>query len=171
MPTKRKADDVVEEQQETTPVENEIDVLDPEFAVVELESGLEVRVERLKLRQLMKLVKIITAGGSLDVLFAMDYEDDADFIRKLLALTISSIPVAEDETFDFIRSLVVPKHYIEKPRTKAEREANEVALDDLNAEMANPEISDVITILTVLFRKEAPHISSLGKKIAALLPA
>lgn len=159
---------IEEDSDSESSVESEVDVLDPEFAVVELSSGTEVRVERLKMRQLMKLMKVLS-NGALDLLLSQDFSDNPEELTNaLVAAIVISIPESEEETITFLKSIVTPKHYIDNPISKQEKEANAEMLSKVQAEFNNPEIEDVILVMEKLFRREAPHIASLGKRIASL---
>jgi hypothetical protein len=154
-----------------TTVNTDIDTLASEPFPLTLESGTEILVQRLKTRQLMRLLKIITRGAG-DVLTELKFSSDMDaemFTGQLLGAVILSIPEAEDETIDFVKTMVLPATYIEAPRTPAEREANEVHLLALSNELDNPELGDLVTIMEQIITNEAQHMLALGKRLALLL--
>src|ERR1700759_5288091 len=96
---------------------NEIDKLDPIPDHVILKSGLRVELESLRARQFFKLLRIVTHGALPGMresgLFNMDGMDTDEFMGRLLSVTLLSIPDAEDETIDFVRSLCYPYGLIE----------------------------------------------------------
>jgi hypothetical protein len=109
-----------------TTVNTDIDTLASEPVPITLESGTEILIERLKTRQLMRLLKIVTTGAG-DVLTELKFSadmDTAEFTGQLLGAVILSIPEAEDETIDFLKTMVLPKGLIADPKSKPEREIN-----------------------------------------------
>lgn len=154
-----------------TTVNADVDTIASEPSdVITLTTGEKVRVERLKTRQMMSLLKILTRGfgGALSSLFVAEDDSDEEFAGQLLGSMIVSIPEAEEETIDFIKKMVSPADLIEDPRTKAERGSNEEAYERLGKSLDNPEIEDLFAIMEVIIRTEAPHISQLGKRLAVL---
>jgi hypothetical protein len=149
---------------------SEIDLLASEPQTVTLVSGTEVRVLRLKTRQLMKLMRILTTGAG-SALSNVQIGEDASpeqITTQLLAMLAFSIPEAEDETIDFIWSMVEPAKLISDPKSKPEHEVNEGLLANLRAEMTNPELDDLMTVIEAVVTIEGPHLASLGKRLGAL---
>src|SRR6188768_723103 len=111
----------------------------PTENVITLVSGHEVRVLRIKLRQLLRLLKILAGGaGSAMQLFNQDDSDEETATSIMLALALA-IPEAEDETVDFIQSVVLPADYIEGRRlTKADQAENEKLMEELYEVLYNP---------------------------------
>lgn len=156
-----------------TTVNIDVDTIASEPAPLVLSSGLTVLVERLKTRQMMRLMKILTrgAGSALSSLRIGEDADISEFAGQMLATVVFSIPEAEDETIDFVRCMVVPADLNLTPRTKADREANEARLMALDAEFVNPEIEDLVSVLEQVITTEAPHLVALGKRLALLIKA
>lgn len=147
----------------------EMDVLDPAASVVTLSDGRNVRVERLRTRQTMRLMKILTRGAG-DALGTIDFSAGADEAGPaLLAAVIFSIPEAEDETIDFVRSMISPADLITDPHSKPEREVNAGLHAALDAAFDNPDLDDLVTVLERVIEVETPHLVALGKRLAALL--
>lgn len=148
----------------------DLDTLLSEPETVELVSGTKVKVQRLKTRQLLRLLRVLTrgAGPSLSQI-RFDADDQSAMSAQIMGLVLMSIPEAEDETVDFVLSMVTPHGFVEAPKTAKEREANEKLFHDLAVEMDNPEIDDLIGILEVVIKAETPHIAALGKRLATLL--
>ena len=65
--------------------------------------------------------------------------------------------------------MVSPAGYIEKPRTPEQAQANADLYDKLVAELANPDLDDLMTIVELIVTNEAPHIMALGKRLMVLL--
>lgn len=154
---------------------DELDKLDPIPDVITLRSGLKVQLESLKARQFFKLLRIITHGalpGMRDsgLFSGMDDLDLDEFMGRLLSITVLSIPDAEDETIDFLRSMVYPVGLIErKGLNKQDVERNTILWEALDAELENPDLDDVVTIIEALVKRESEDIQALGKRLASML--
>lgn len=152
---------------------NEIDKLDPVPDTVTLRSGLVVQLESLRARQFFKLLRIITHGALPGMresgLFDMDGLDSDEFMGRLLSVTLLSIPDAEDETIEFVRSLCYPAGLIErKGLNKQDIERNQTLWEGLDAELENPDLDDLITILEAVVKRESEDIQALGKRLASM---
>lgn len=152
------------------PAETELTALQGEGDTITLTSGTEIRVERLRTRQLFKFVRILTSGAG-QILASLNLsrdQDPAEFAGQLIALTVIAIPEAEDEAIEFIRSLVTPVGLVDA-KTKADREKNIELIESVYEELENPELDDVIAIFEKVIEAEAEHIQALGKKIISLI--
>lgn len=132
---------------------------------VTLMSGQVVDIVPLKLRETMKLLKIVTrgAGAVLEQLMGeLDLNDPVAFAQTLGALVIMSIPEAENEAIEFIQAMVRPADYDNLTQEVKITEVNTL-MTDLN----NPELEDVITIVERVIRRESEDIRNLGKRVAA----
>ncbi len=147
------------------------DVLSSDPTVLTLSTGTQIRVERLKTRQLLRAVKVLTNGAA-DVMSGLqfDSEDEDGFAANILASVLFAVPEAEDETIDFVKSMVSPAGIIEHPKSKAEKALNEDLYQQLDKELFNPELEDLISIVEVIVKNEAPHIVALGKRLMLLIP-
>ena len=163
------------ENQETGPgeaKEGELETIqsDP-GAPFTLSTGTRIKIARLRTRETMSLLRILTKGAG-DVLaqtrFSLDM-DPEEFMGIFIGSVMLSVPVAEDETLEFVQRMVLPEFFIDDPRTKPERESNQQMLDALYTEMHNPELDDLLEIVERVVRAEAPHIQALGKRLAAML--
>lgn len=150
----------------------EIDTLDPQPTPLALASGTKIEVERLRTRQLMKLLRILTRGaGDLLGSLSIDAETSTEeFAGQLIGAVVISIPEAEDETIEFIQAMVSPLGLV-PVRTKGDREYNAKIGEALYEELQNPELDDLVTIIEQVVRNEAEHILALGKRLAVLLRA
>src|ERR1700744_3572830 len=90
--------------------DNELDRIDPEPASITLECGIEVHVLPLRTRQLFKMLKIITHGAGQALQNAgLDFGDEpAVFMQKMLSVVLFSIPDSEQETIEFLQSMIEP---------------------------------------------------------------
>jgi hypothetical protein len=157
----------------SNPLSPETDRLDPIPELVELVSGTKVQIQRLKLRQLFRLLRIITRGGAgyipmlREALTMSNEEDRADaFGAQLLAIALIALPEAEDEAIEFIMSVVEPDG-LTPGKDKRQRETNELLRQRLAEELFNPEPEDAIVILEAVVMREKDDLVSLGKRLSA----
>ncbi len=149
----------------------DVEVIVPEDETVTLSTGTVVRIQPLKARQFFKLLRIIThgAGGMLlNVQFSPTDTPEA-FGAKLLALVGFAIPDAEDEVIEFLLSMVEPDG-IKSGRnvTKIDRENNKALVEELTAEMDNPELEDLVTLIEAIVTREAEDLQALGKRLMTM---
>jgi len=152
---------------------NDIDTIAAEATPITLESGLEIKVERLKTRALMSLLKILTRGAA-EVLGQLRFSEDTsqeEFTGQLIGAVILAIPEAEDETIEFINRMVSPAGIKEGRLSKDDIHKNVLLEERLRAELKDPELEDLLTIVQEIVRVEAPHILALGKRLGALIQA
>lgn len=156
-----------------TPVPSETDRLDPVPEIVELVSGSKVQIQRLKLRQLFRLMRIITRGGAgylpmlREAMTVADEEARAEaFGTQLLAIALIALPEAEDEAVEFIMSVVEPEG-LTPGRDKQQRELNESLRRSLSEELFNPEPEDAIAIIEAVVMREKNDLAALGKRLSA----
>lgn len=179
MPTKKVIEpdfELVDDEESNTdenvvnlPERTEVERIEPLGETVKLESGLEVDVQPLKLRQFLKLLKVVTTGaGAAWSNFDMDLNNPDKFVNDLLALVLFAIPESEDEVVEFIQSVVLP-HEMPKGSDRATLERRVELVNDMYIELENPEPEDVITILEVLISREAEDIRKLGKRLAGMM--
>jgi hypothetical protein len=155
---------------------NEIDQLDPIPETIVFRSGMKVQLESLKGRQFLKLLRIMTHGalpGLRDSgIFQLDFDnlDVDEFIGRLLSVVVMAIPDAEDETFEFLRSMCYPVGLIERRGlNKQDVERNTLLWEALDQELENPELDDIVTIIEAVVKREAADIQALGKRLASML--
>ena len=156
----------------TKPDENEavesvasedIERVDPNGPLITLESGLEVEVKPLKMREFFKLLRIVTRGGA-ELLPTMQLtlnQGEEEFVAQFLALLFFAIPEAGEESEDFLRAMVQPAHL------KGNEKADEPKWLALEAELDNPEIADAITIIEKIVKSEAEDLKALGNRLRA----
>lgn len=150
----------------------DLSILDPETSTLVLpECGEQVVLIDLKTRQFFRLLKILTRGAG-GFLGSMNLNADGPpevFIQQLLTWTVLSIPEAEEEAIDFIKSMVLPVGlYSGRNLDKRQREQNQVAIDRLAAALDNPELEDTLAIFQAIVTKEGKDIQRLGKKLASM---
>lgn len=145
----------------------EAERLDPQpEGPVTLSSGTRIEIVPLKLRETMKLLRIIThgAGGYIGSMFdGLSMDDPAAFAQTLVTVLLMSIPDAERETVDFVKAMCIPADLPE------EKQARDAALSQLDSELDNPELDDLVTIVETVIRRESEDIRALGKRLNAAL--
>lgn len=154
----------------------EIDKLDPIPDFVILKSGLRVQLESLKARQFFKLLRIVTHGALPAVrdggLLDMEGLDAEEFLGRLMSVLLLSIPDAEDETIEFVRSMCFPAGLAEgvgrRGLNKQDVEHNTMLWEALDLELENPELDDLVTIIEAVIKREAEDIQALGKRLASM---
>lgn len=154
---------------------SEIDRLDPVPTTITLMSGMKVDIQRLKLRQLFRLLRIITRGGAQylpmlrDAFTTADDEDRSEAVGiQLMAIAIIALPEAENEAIDFLRSVIEPNG-MPVGSDKATKAAREQAYDALDKELANPEPDDAISILEAVVEREKSDLAALGKRVGTAI--
>lgn len=149
----------------------DVEVILPEDEYVTLSSGTKISLQPLKARQFFKLLRIIThgAGGMLLNMKFSGEDTPEEFGAKLLALVGFSIPDAEDEVIDFLLAMTKPVGLIEgKALNKQDREINNKLSEDLVAELYNPELEDLVTLVEAVVKREAEDLQALGKRLMAM---
>jgi hypothetical protein len=87
--------------------------------------GTPALVKRLKTREMMALLKILTRGAATTLVDFAGEADSDDFASTLIAAVIMAIPEAENETVEFVQRMVEPMGLVEGSRlSKNEREIN-----------------------------------------------
>lgn len=145
------------------PPRDEIDRLDPQPIEMRLESGTEFDLEPLKLRQFLRLLRIVTRGAA-DVLDSteLNFNNPQEFVQTFLGMVLFSIPEAEEETIDFIKSMVKPKDMTGDPKADLPK------IQALVAELDNPELEDTLTIVQAVIERESEDLRALGKRLGAM---
>lgn len=145
------------------------DALDPDLAVVELVSGRKATVLPLKTRQLLRMLRILTRGaGGLLLDYPLDFEDEEALTSQLLVVLVMAIPEAEDETIDFVKSIVEPAD-LEVSADKATQARNAEKRESLAREFDNPELDDLLSVVEAVFAQESDNLKSLGKRLRSLM--
>lgn len=136
---------------------------------VTLSNGLEVDINRLKTRETMKLLRILTRGAGYALSTFNLTDGEQEFAEQLMVAVVFAIPEAENETIEFIQAMASPSKLIMGAKSKAEKEINEELVTKYDEALTNPELEDLIVILEKVVQNEAPHIEALGKRIGLLM--
>jgi hypothetical protein len=78
-------------------------------------------------------------------------------------MVLFSIPEAENETVDFIRSMAKPKDLSGDPKKDLPR------VKALQDELFNPSLEDTLTIVQSIIERESEDLRSLGKRLGRML--
>jgi hypothetical protein len=153
-------------------VVEDADRIVPEPFRFTLRDGTEVEVERLRTRQFLRLLRILTRGG-MEVLpnLALDLRGSQEqFVVNMMLLFTFAIPEAEQEAIEFLRSMVRPVFRVpEGAGAKAIERARKDAEAHLARVFENPELDDAIGIIEAVIRREAADLMALGRRLASLL--
>lgn len=151
---------------------SDLDALDPVPEQVKLTTGTFVQLENLRTRQFFKFLRIITHGAMPALVNgqALQFDgDSSDFAARLLVLTLTSVPDAEDEAIEFIRSMCKPVGLIEGRRlNKQDMERNAELWAAVDNDLDNPELDDLLTIVEAIVKRESADIQALGKRLTAM---
>jgi hypothetical protein len=135
--------------------------------------GRKVEIQRLKLRQLFRLLRIITRGGAgyipmlQDAMAIAGDEERAEaFGTQLIAIALIALPEAEDEAVEFLMSVVEPVG-LTPGMDKKQRETNENLRRNLTEYLFNPEPEDAIIIIEAVVTRERNDLVALGKRLSA----
>ena len=132
----------------------DLSVILPDTARLEVD-GIEVRVKRLRAREVLALARIIASGlgdGVMDM--RVDWNDSEEVKGALLGMMLVALPLAEEEAIAFFRTLVVP---VDSSR------AGELA--DL---MGNPDPGVLLDLLDAVVDQEGPALLDLVGKARQL---
>lgn len=154
-----------------TAEKTEIDAIDPVSDVYVMDDGFEIRVLPLRTRQLLKLLRILTRGAAPlfeDFSGALLEGDPDEISGRLIGLMVFAIPEAEDETMEFLRSMVEPVS-LASGLSKQSREKNNAAQAEVDERMDNPGLTDVFGLVRMIISRESGELAALGKQIAAML--
>jgi hypothetical protein len=134
-------------------------------------SGFEIRVQRLRTRQLFRLLKIITHGaGNFLATIRMDPDEGTEaFIQKMITIIALSLPESEDETIDFLRIMCRPEGWVEGAKDKTTKATNDRLIGELYTYLHNPEMDDALSIIEVIVRNESSDLMSLGKRLGGMV--
>jgi hypothetical protein len=153
---------------------NELDALQAESnttssfdpdAPLKLLDGTLIAVKPLKMRELLKLLRIVTRGGAmlLPTLRFNGITTD-DFAQQFVAVILFAVPEAEIPTAEFIQSIVEPGDL--RADTKENSKYNEQQRELLLEKLENPDLEDLVTIVEAVVHNEKDDLQSLGKRLS-----
>lgn len=151
---------------------DELDSLLPSNTSLTLSNGLELEIEPLKTRELLKFLKIIThgAGSMLTHIDLSSTSSESEFLSRIMSLVVLSIPDAEEETIEFISAMTKPKGLAVGRSLNKQDTANNVAKwTELRSALDNPELEDLISILEKIVSVESSDLQALGKRLMQIV--
>jgi hypothetical protein len=166
-----------DQEPEAVTSEDEMERLDPVPDTYTFADGTTVAIERLKTRQFFKLLRIITHGG-MDALQSIRLDPNQGtevFTENLIALLIFAVPESEDETIEFLRAMVTPQQVTvpdDVPPSSAIKVADNLrvaAKTKVDSQFTNMGLDDLLGLVEVIIRREAPELKALGKRLADTL--
>lgn len=135
-----------------------------EKGFVTLSNGHRLPLRQLKAKQLFVLMRIITRGGFQlvpQLLTGMGMWTPTEFANQLIALLVWAVPEAPEATFEFLRTM------IEFPLDE-QGQLTEQGKEDVNL-LVDPEMEDVVEIITTIVMDNKDDLVSLGKKMRSAL--
>lgn len=160
LPTAASDDDPIE----ADPEKDEIQaLLENPNGPFELSSGTAVVIRQMKLREFLRLLKIISRGaGAAMAGVELDFNNPDEFAQSLLMMVLLAVPEAENETIDFIQAMVEPANLSKDKKVATDQ------LVALYTELDNPEMEDMINILGVIVASEGRDLQKLGKRLRSM---
>lgn len=149
---------------EADPEKDEIEaLLSTPNGPFELSSGTAVVVRQMNLREFLRLLRIISRGAGATLgSISLDFDNPDQFVQTLLAMILFAVPEAEQETVEFIQTIVEPANLARDPKLALEQRG--ALLDELD----NPDLEDMINILGVIVASEGRDLQKLGKRLRSM---
>jgi len=134
-----------------------LDTIAPSEGTITVD-GMNCRVKRLRMRELMKLVRVLTAGLG-EGLTRLDWSStsDEEFGQQLFGMALVGIPEAEDEFVELVQALVEPAD----PRYS----------EQVHEALDNPEAAVVVDAIGVVIEQERESFGLLLGKLRTLVGA
>jgi hypothetical protein len=120
---------------------NDLNVIAPDEETIDI-AGIRCRVRRVRLRELMLLARVITAGVGSN-LADIDLGEGEEFQSRMMALLVMAVPEAGDELVDLFRALIEPADKLTDAQTR-----------ELQRELANPDPTEALGVVEILARQE-----------------
>lgn len=117
-------------------------------------SGIDVLIRRLRTREFLALIKILThglAGGLADI--KIDTKDPEQMQANLVGMFAMALPEAVDEFVQFVFTITDPK--VETDRAR------------LAIELQNPDPGEVLDLLGIVAIQEKDDLAALAGKVQA----
>ena len=156
---------------------SDVDVIQPvpeNSRRIELSSGTVLILQELRARQFFKLLKIITHGAAPIIpSLKMDGSSVEEWTQQFLAVIMMAIPESEQETIEFIASMIKPEGLIETGPLKRklsdeETKLNDALWDAVERDLSNPKLEDMVEIIEAIVRNEAEDLKALGKRLMGM---
>jgi hypothetical protein len=138
----------------TASATEEFDVINPPEATLTV-AGVTCTVRRVRLRQLMFAIRVLTNGMN-ESLAQVEFDELGQ--QEWMALLMAAVPNAIDEFIDLINALVQPPDQISKSELEA-----------LRRELENPDPELLVDLVPIIVAQEKDTFSALLGKATALL--
>ncbi len=142
-------------EQKTVTDNSDLQVIDPKEREITV-GGVQCHVRRIKTRELMLAVRVVTSGGSY-ALQKTDFKDRG----QIAALLLMAIPEAHEEFLDLLRALITPVADDFGPTHEGYVSFTEA--------MENPPIEVSLELVEVLVEQESGTFQALWGKVENLL--
>lgn len=157
---------------------SDVDVIQPvpeNSREITLVSGTELVLQDLRARQFFKLLRIITHGAA-PLLPSLNLSGDTtpeEWTQQFLAIIMMAIPESEQETIEFIASMIKPAGLVElgplkRKLSEEEKKINDNLWDAVERDLSNPELEDLVTIIEAIVKNEAEDLKALGKRLQGM---
>lgn len=157
------AEDTSSEPSDPSPEEDIERLLPSPGEPFQLASGDFVILNDLKLKGFLAMLKIVTRGAALALSEVRLNVNDEAFGESLMTLFLFAIPEAEAEAADFLRVMIRPAGPFEDQDARQQAEAS------LDAQMMDPDLEDVFTIIGLVIRNEGSDLRRLGKRLTSAM--
>lgn len=157
---------------------SDVDVIQPvpeNSREITLTSGTELVLQDLRARQFFKLLRIVTHGAA-PLLPSLNLSSETtaeEWTQQFLAIIMMAIPESEQETIEFIASMIKPAGLIEtgpgkRILSKEEKDINDSLWDAVERDLSNPELDDLVTIIEAIIKNEGDDLRALGKRLQGM---
>ena len=134
----------------------DLSVIVPDLTTITI-GGISARVKRIRTRELMLLVRVLTSGAGQS--FHHIKVGEEDFDQQLIGLLIMAVPEAHEEFVELLQAIVEPVEPIQDSDTQKR----------WNQELANPEIDTTMDVMAALLTQEKDTIPVLLGKAKLLV--
>lgn len=148
---------------------SELDALLPEPSEeFTLSNGSKVHLRSLKMRELLKLLRIITRGGA-QLLPTLRFNGTTpeQFAIQFITVVSFAIPEAEDFAVDFVRAIVEPAD-LQDGDSDGVKKFNQQQVEEVWFYLDNPELDDLLQVIERLVHREKNNLQSLGKRLQTM---
>ena len=119
------------------------------------DGGVKVKVNRLKTREFLALLRFLSRGlGPAVAELSFNTDDEEELAGEMIGTLIVALPEATDEFMEFVQAVVTPVGKDDVARVKQE--------------MANPDIDDLMAIGERVVVQEIPDLRRLAGNAQAM---
>jgi hypothetical protein len=133
---------------------HDMGVINPEVRALDI-AGVPCRVRRVRTRELLLFIRVVTAGGSYSMA-KVDFKDRT----QIAALLLMAVPEAHAEFLELLRVLVEPVEHLEPTDERY------LAFTE---QMENPEVEVTMDVIEAVVAQEQGTFEALWGKAQTLL--